>query len=165
MELTMKYLGRIFKTLMITLLVSGFTTIAFAQQQPGGKNIPDRPRWPMAQNWSGARASHAMLPNLTDEQKSSIKDTMLNTRKAILPIQNQLREDQAHLHTLMTTDKIDMKAVNSQADKIGDLRTQIMKQRLASRQQIREQLTDEQKVIFDSRPQGKFHRIRDRRGR
>lgn len=165
MELTMKYLDRIFKTLMITLLVSGFATIAFAQQRPGGKDIPNRPRWTMAQKWTGPRAPHTMLPNLTDEQKSKIKDIMLNTRKAVQPIENQLREARAHLHTLMTADNIDMKTVNNQADKIGDLRTQIMKQRLASRQQIRELLTDEQKVIFDSRPLGKFHRAMARRGR
>lgn len=91
------------------------------------------------------------LPDLTDEQRTQIRNIMLNTRKEMLPIQNELREKQAQLRTLTTGENIDMEAANTVIEEIGALRTKMMKNRITSRQEIRNLLTEEQRIIFDSR--------------
>ena len=91
------------------------------------------------------------IPNLSDDQKEEIKAIMLANREKIMPLQNQLNEKRARLKTLRTSDEVNMDAINEVVDEMSDLRSEIMKQRLSSEQQIRELLTDEQRVVFDSR--------------
>jgi len=62
-----------------------------------------------------------------------------------------MAEKSAHLNTLRTADKVDMNAVNKAIDEMGATRTKMMKEREAHRQSVRQILTDEQKVYFDSR--------------
>lgn len=62
-----------------------------------------------------------------------------------------MAEKRAHLNVLRTADKVDMNAINKSIDEMGANRTKMMKKREAHRQAIREILTDDQKVYFDSR--------------
>lgn len=90
------------------------------------------------------------LPDLTDAQKEQIEKLRTDHLKTILPLRNKLGELRAELRTLSTADKANMNDINKKIDQIGNVRTQLMKEQAAQRQQIRSLLTDEQRVKFDS---------------
>ncbi|OFX44174.1 MAG: hypothetical protein A2046_08105 [Bacteroidetes bacterium GWA2_30_7] len=89
------------------------------------------------------------IPNLTEEQTKKIESLKTPHLKQMLPIKNQLGEKKAQLNTLSTAEKADMVAINKKIDEIGDLKTQMMKNREAHKQEIRKILTEEQRLIFD----------------
>lgn len=136
----------------MALLFAGFTGISKAQQTSNSvrSSMKAGRMQGMHQMWKD-HARRQLLPGLTEDQKKQIKDIMLKTREAVLPLTNQLREKEAHLQTLQTAGQVDMKAVDQTIDEMGALRIQIAKKRAASRQDIRKLLTDEQRVVFDSR--------------
>ena len=101
---------------------------------------------------------HGGIPNLTEEQKTKIKDIHLALSKEVQPLRNQLGELKARQKTLSTLDNPDMKAINANIDEITKVMNQLMKSRAAFRQKVRALLTDEQKVWFDSHPMHKNHR-------
>jgi Spy/CpxP family protein refolding chaperone len=90
------------------------------------------------------------IPDLTDTQKKDIDKIRLAGKKKTLPITNQLKEKRAHLNTLKTTEPIDKAAIDKQIEEIGKLRTELSKIREDGRLKIRNVLTDEQKIVFDS---------------
>lgn len=139
---------RFLKITVLGLLIGGFVQTSFAQVRP-----KQQPR--MAQRFAKMRAQrpfHLQLPNLTDQQKEQIKSIMLKNREAMIPLRNQMREKAAHLRTLSTAKNVDRKAAESVIDEIGNLRTQMMRKRFETHQQIRALLTDEQRVWLDSHP-------------
>lgn len=91
-----------------------------------------------------------LLPDLTEDQKSKIKDIFLTTMKEGLPIHNQIAEKEARLQTLSTAEKVDEKAINKTIDEISDLKATMMKKRMSSVQKVRALLTDDQRIIFDT---------------
>ena len=96
--------------------------------------------------------SHAVLmhlPGLTDAQKESLKNIQLEMAKEAKPIQGKLMECRVQLHNLSTADSVDMNAVNSKIDEIGQLMVDLMKRHEAGRQKIRALLTEEQRLMFD----------------
>lgn len=92
----------------------------------------------------------AELLDLTDQQKEQFKALRLDHQKAMLPMKNELNELNAKLKTLSTAENADMKAINSQIDKIGSLKTKMMKSKAAHKQEMRKILTEEQRIMFDS---------------
>jgi Spy/CpxP family protein refolding chaperone len=60
-----------------------------------------------------------------------------------------LGEKKARLRTLSTGVKVDMDKINRVIEDFGEMRTEMMKMRAQHRQDIRELLTDEQRVMFD----------------
>ena len=90
------------------------------------------------------------IPNLTEEQKSKIKEINLVHFKEMQTYRNQLGELKAKERTLTTADKPDMKAINANIDEITKVQNQLMKGQAAHHQQIRALLTDEQRLWFDS---------------
>lgn len=98
-----------------------------------------------------------MLPDLTDGQKDQMKEIHLKCMKATQSLKNELMEKRAHLNTLNSTDKADMKAINKQIDEISNLQASIQKVRAASKQEVRSLLTDDQRVMFDARKGGMSH--------
>lgn len=93
-----------------------------------------------------------MLPDLTEKQKEQIKQLRTEHMKAMLPLKNQLMEKKARLHTLSTGEKVDMKAINDMIEEIGAIKTKIMKEQAAHRQEVRKLLTTEQRLMFDTHP-------------
>lgn len=87
--------------------------------------------------------------NLTAEQKEAFKQSMLAEQKALLPIRNELREAEAHQVSLMTVEKPDMKAIDKNIEKIGELKIQMEKIQAKHRLDLRSQLTEEQRLKFD----------------
>lgn len=136
------------KTLVIFLALFGLTALTFAQQ--GNQKNNDQ-RMEKMREIRQNRNMQLGIPDLSDQQKEQIQDIRLNTRKEMMPLQNRMREKAARLKTLRTAEKADMNAINSVVDEMSSLRAEIMKVRLASEQEIRSLLTDDQRVIFDSR--------------
>ena len=99
-----------------------------------------------------------MLPDLTDAQKDQMKAIRIKGMKANQALKNQLMEKKAHLNTLSTADKADMKAINKQIDEISVLQASMQKVRAQNKQEIRSLLTDDQRVIFDARRGHSSHR-------
>jgi Spy/CpxP family protein refolding chaperone len=92
--------------------------------------------------------------NLTDDQKEQIKGIMLDGKKETLPLENQLREKKARLRTLSSGDEYDVSALNNVVDEMAELQASIKKVHIAKKGEIRELLNEEQKIMFDSMPEG-----------
>jgi len=139
---------KLLKITVLALFIGGFVQTAFGQVRPKQQHR-------MAQRLEKMRANqpfHMRIPNLTDQQKEQLKSITLKNQEVIIPLRNQMREKKAHLRTLSTADNVDQKVAESVIDEIGSLRTQMMKQRLGTHQQVRALLTDEQRVWLDSHP-------------
>ena len=91
------------------------------------------------------------IPGLTTEQSAKLKEMKMAHYKEVQPVKNQLQELRAKQHTLTTAEKADMKAINANIDEITKLENTLMKARAAHIQQVRALLTDEQRMMFDSR--------------
>lgn len=142
-----------FHSAIFTLLVLGlFSTTVLAQQgRPRNGNV-NRAGSGMGfnQQWDANRPMNR-IPNLTDEQREQIQQIHLEARKNGLEVRNQIIEKQAQLRTRTTGSDINSEEASQLIDEISGLRAQLMKQRLQAHIQVRELLTDEQKVVFDAR--------------
>jgi Spy/CpxP family protein refolding chaperone len=139
----------ILKTVAIALTLVGLSGITYAQQgAPKNSDRMEKKREFRQQN-----NRMAAIPDLTDQQKQQIRELMLETRKEMLPLQNQMREKAARLKTLRTAENADINAINTMVEEISGIRAEMMKTRLASEQEIRALLTEDQRVVFDSRRQ------------
>jgi Spy/CpxP family protein refolding chaperone len=87
--------------------------------------------------------------NLTDAQKEAIKKSSLDMHKKIQPIRNELGEAEARQRTLMTAGKPDIKDINKNIERIGELKVEIAKITAAQRLEMRALLTDEQRMKLD----------------
>ncbi|NPA44739.1 MAG: Spy/CpxP family protein refolding chaperone [Chlorobi bacterium] len=106
----------------------------------------------MANNKKGMNKQNKFMniPDLTDAQKTQIKEMRTANMKEITPLRNQLREKQAHLQTISTGDNVNKQEVDKTLEEISDIKLQIAKKRESFRQDVRSILTDEQKVYFDA---------------
>lgn len=120
------------------LLVTG---IAFAQQPGMGQGHGEK---------MCSRGHRSMIRDLTEEQTEQMKELRVEHWKAVQPLRNQIGEKRARLRTLSTSDKVDMAGINRVIEDIGKMRTQMMKERARHRQDVRELLTEEQRVMFDA---------------
>lgn len=113
----------------------------------------------MKEDIQGKKPYHGeMIPGLTEDQKAKIKDLRIAFMKEIQPIHNQMGELKAKQKSLTSVDKPDMKAINSNIDEITKLQNQLMKATVNHRMQVRNLLTDEQKLIFDTHSKGRMNR-------
>ncbi len=137
----MKVMSRFLTIAMVSLMLISINS--FAQNGNGqGKG----------QNMGKADCSgiENKIPDLTDKQKADIERIHLDGKKEMLPITNSLKVKRAELQTLRSSEKIDQKAIDAKVKEIGDLRTQMMTLRENRIQKIRNLLTDDQKIVFDS---------------
>ena len=93
-----------------------------------------------------------MIPDLTEDQESKIKDLRIDHLSEMNEFRNQNNELRAKRHTLMTSDNSDLNEINSLIDQMTAVHNKMMKTTAKHRQNVRTLLTDEQKVLFDSRP-------------
>lgn len=92
------------------------------------------------------------LPDLSQAQKDQIKSLSIKYGKLALPIRNQVGEKMARLRTLSTEEKASLKKIYRVIDEIGALKIEMMKNQETLKQKVRALLTDEQKLMMDSRP-------------
>lgn len=93
-----------------------------------------------------------MIPDLTEDQENKIEALRLEQMKASTAFRNQKNELMAKKQTLMASDNSDLKEINAVIDQMTDIHNKMMKASVKHHQDVRNLLTDEQKVIFDSRP-------------
>jgi len=126
-----------FKSTAIVMIVMLVSSTAFAQ---GG-----------AKHKKGKKGnSHFMkIPDLTDVQQEKMKKLHTSLAKEMLPLKNQLGEKEARMKTVSTGDNVKMNEVYAVIDEISAIKTNMAKKKAAHRQEIREILTDDQKVWFD----------------
>ncbi|HAN19232.1 MAG: hypothetical protein A2X13_09480 [Bacteroidetes bacterium GWC2_33_15] len=101
------------------------------------------------------------IPDLTDDQLQKIETLRVAHLKVMNNFRNQKEELRAKKHTLMASDNTDMNAINSVIDQMTSLQNKMMKESAKHQQEIRNLLTDTQKVYFDSRPmrgEGRGHK-------
>lgn len=105
------------------------------------------------------KRSDLHIPNLTDEQKTQIQEFRTKMHEESLPLMNLLNEKKAQLETLSTEKNADINKINAKIDEIGDLKNQLAKKRAAFRQNVRNILTDEQRIEYDIN----YHKKRERK--
>jgi len=89
--------------------------------------------------------------SLNDQQREEIQKIRTEQFNALNQTSNQLREKRARLETLQNADNPDMNEINKAIDEIAALQAQEMKAQAATRQQVRNLLTDEQRAVYDRR--------------
>ena len=87
--------------------------------------------------------------DLTDEQKDKIEGLNLESSKEAIQIQNQMREKEAQLTTLLTQENVEKNKVNNLINEIGKLKSESRKDRVDTHLKIKALLTEKQKIIFD----------------
>ncbi len=112
------------------------------------------------QSQRGDERKTCQIPDLTEEQEAKINDLRLEHLKANTAFRNQMNELRAKKQTLMTSDNSDSKEINAVIDQMTGIHNKMMKTSAKHHQDVRNLLTDEQKIIFDSKPMrghGKSH--------
>ena len=93
--------------------------------------------------------------DLTEDQQAQMEKLRVEHMKQMLPSRNKVQEKEAQKRTLETSEKVDMKAVNKLIDEISDIKTEMAKNRAKHHQDVRNILSEEQRVKFDSMPKGR----------
>jgi len=132
--------NKLFFTLGMALMLFSATTI-FGQR---GRNV-ERPRPEPRQE--------CVVENLTPEQEARIQQLRATQLERSLKHRAQMDELRARKRSLMLEKSPDMNAVNAVVDQMTALRGDMMKEAIKHRQDVRSQLTDEQRVQFDARAQ------------
>lgn len=91
------------------------------------------------------------IPDLTEEQDAKIRELRTAHMKDMLKYKNELNEKHASLKTLQTAENVEINKVNKIIEDIGSIKTEMAKKRAALHQEIRNNLTEEQRVHFDER--------------
>jgi Spy/CpxP family protein refolding chaperone len=90
------------------------------------------------------------IPDLSDAQKEQMEKLRTEHLKTVLPLRNKMGELRAELRTLSTAESASINDINQKIDEIGNLKTQMMKEKAMHHQNIRSLLTEEQRVKFDA---------------
>ncbi|SMO78711.1 Spy/CpxP family protein refolding chaperone [Gracilimonas mengyeensis] len=146
---------RLLNFLFVTVLISSLSLPVLAQQYSRDWHRGQRFNQ-QAQFDRGAFGNrHDMMMarlNLSDEQRTQIDELYVENQQEMLPLRNELREKQARLRTLQISANYDAGAVNDLLEEIGALRTEMSIKRNEHHQEVRNLLTDEQRILFDNRP-------------
>ena len=146
-------------SVVVLAIIMVLATVSVQAQAPCGPQNDQMGQEQMHRGPHGPqRKEPPRLPGLTEEQKGQMKDIHVATEKATLPVKNQIREKEARLRTLVTAETYDEGAINQLLNEIGELKVQVEKTKIASLQQIKEVLNDEQLLVFykhmDKKTQG-----------
>lgn len=98
------------------------------------------------------------IPNLTADQQTKITNFRTTHLKQMQEDRNQLALKRVHLQTMRTAENVDMNAINKIIDEIGVIQTNKQKRREQHFQDVRNILTADQKVYFDSFNRGNGNR-------
>ena len=167
----MKTERNIVKAIMVTILFSMMIT-SLCAQKPNKENRsdgvsqeqalplppsapippPPPPPPPVVDNPEMQAPPQLDLPGLSDEQRDKIHQASLDHMKAMTPFHNQIREKKARLQTILTTSPFDAKTAEQVAEELGKIETGMLKEMIRHDQTLRNLLTPQQQVVFDSRP-------------
>jgi Spy/CpxP family protein refolding chaperone len=163
----MKPKSKIIAGIAITVMFSMLSVLLFAQGQdkqphaikvkseqapPANAPTPPPPPPPVVDHPETPGMTPWDLPDLSNEQREKIRLSNLEHMKTMTPLQNQVREKKARLQTVLTASPYDARSADQLADELGKLGTAILKEMIRHDQGLRNLLTPDQQVIFDSRP-------------
>ncbi len=129
----MKNLKSIVLTLAIVMLSASF---GFSQKGMNG------------QMGQGEPMIFKVIPNLTQAQKDKITADRTAMMKKVTPLQAEMQVKKAQMGVLMTKNST-LKEKEDLAKQMSDLRLQMLYARMEHHDNIRNLLTDDQKVVFD----------------
>ncbi len=118
---------------------------------------PGQPGQVRQMHYMGQRAQRGQMQNclniegLTTEQKEAIRKLHVARMENSIQHRSQMDVLQARKRNAMIAKDTDMNEVNKLIDEMGALRTAWMKEAVSHREEVRNLLTDEQRVLFDSR--------------
>ncbi len=133
----------VIKSIPLALLVLALSINVSAQQR-ANRNM-QAPK----QNEGMMHQRMMNMLDLNDEQSQKVAVIHTNGEKSMLTFTTKIAEKKARLQTLVTADNYDSKAVNKVITEISELQKDRMVTKYAHRQEIRELLTDAQRVKFD----------------
>jgi Spy/CpxP family protein refolding chaperone len=148
------------KTKMLTIAIFTFaffmTHNAFSQAGRRAQDFRPQQRYAERSFDRSERPQRQMLeecivPDLTEEQQAKMKELQLARLEKSTQYRNQMDELRARKRNLMTKTDVDNEAIHAIIDEMTSLSNAQMKEAVKQRQAIRNILTDEQRVIFDSR--------------
>lgn len=90
------------------------------------------------------------IPDLTEDQENKIEALRVDHLKEMNDYRNQMNELRARKQTMMSSDNANMNEINSVIDQMTAIHGKMMKTSAKHRQDVRNQLTDQQKVYFDA---------------
>ena len=99
--------------------------------------------------YSNQRAYYGL--NLSDKQLEQVEDMRIDHLKEVQPLRDQLMEIRVHQRTLMNALNPDKKAINENIDKASKLQNEIAKLGADFQLKFISILSDEQKVMVQSR--------------
>ena len=99
---------------------------------------------------------HMEIPGLTGDQQQKIDKLNLNFDRNTLQKHNLILEKEAQLRTAVTQPVVMLDKTDKLIDEISVLRSEIRKDRIKTDVQIRELLSEDQKVIFDKMRSGRL---------
>ncbi len=126
-----------------------FTIVMVSVSATGWSQMPKRNKMPE----NGRNGFHQGL-NLTEDQKDKMKTFRIEFLKELTPIKNEIKIKNAQLQGASVGNNVNEKQVYKLIEEIGGLKTQIAKMHFDQKQKVRSILTNEQKVLFDAKPQG-----------
>ena len=101
-----------------------------------------------------------IIPGLSEEQRGQMKEIHLSTMKSMQSLKDEMKVNSAKLNILVKKDDPDMKEITSLVKANSDLQVSMKILSIESKIKSRNILTDEQKIVFDS----KAERIRQING-
>lgn len=140
--------GCVFFLMMVTDVAAQRGRNAFRQQGPAryAASVGEKP---------GQLGVCQGLDDLTPEQMEQIRELNLSRMEASALHRANMDELQAKKRGLMMGQNPDMAEVDRVIDEMSAMRAQWMKDNAAHRQQVRNLLTDEQRIVFDSQTAGR----------
>ncbi len=138
--------------IVTAILMVSFLTGDLLAQRPGrhtGRQTAERPAERMGQRQPGAYCMEVL--DLTEAQSEAIQQLRLAQLENGMKHRNEMASLRLKKRALMLEKDPAMGNVNEVIDQMSELRSAQMKQAVAHRQAIRDLLTDEQRILFDSR--------------
>ncbi|MCF8378967.1 MAG: periplasmic heavy metal sensor [Bacteroidales bacterium] len=87
----------------------------------------------------------------TEEQQAKMQELRLEYAKNSLEIKNELKILTAEYNGMMTGDNQDLNAINKKIDQMQELKSELFKMHAKHRLDVRNLMTEEQKIQFDSK--------------
>ncbi len=141
--------------IVATLITAGS---AFAQRGQG-RGVMNNPNGRgMMYDAERPYAYGQCILNLTPEQDEKIIVLRTKHLKEVTPLRNELDEKRARIRTLQSADSPNLNEINKTIDEMAVIRTKIQKKSAAHRVEVSSLLTDDQRVIYNSRRQGRMGR-------
>lgn len=135
-------------SLIKSMLLTGIVLITMSQTLTAQRGF--RQNTDMDDRGPNCQHSSKLIPDLTAEQETKMKELKTVHMKDMLKLKSELKEKNARLKSLQTADDVDIDKIYKVIDDIGSIKTKMTKERADLHQEIRTLLSDEQRVYFDT---------------